>query len=154
MDKDEKFFTDRGYEIKDSEQKLTPSMEDYLEMIYRLSRKKGYCRVNDIADRLNVQPPSVTYMAQKLHERGLLNYKKYGMIHLTSEGKELGKYFLKRHNIIKEFLEILGAEKLHKDVERIEHHLSQDNFELIYTFLQFLKDNKYIIEKFKEYKKS
>ena len=98
----EQFYTARGYEIAAGENALTPSMEDYLEMIYRLSRVNGYTRVNDLAENLNVQPPSVTRMIQKLYDRSLLDYRKYGMIHLTDKGTKL-RIFLDRHNILREF---------------------------------------------------
>src|SRR5690554_5504510 len=96
----EKFFTARGYEISAAEGSLTPSMEDYIEMIYRLSRKSRTIRVNDLAVRLNVQPPSVTKMMQKLNEKNLLSYEKYGMISLTAQGEKLGDFFLVRHNTL------------------------------------------------------
>jgi len=50
------FHTFRGYEIiKKDEDHLTPSMEDYLEMIYRNCQEEGYVRVNQLADQLNVK---------------------------------------------------------------------------------------------------
>ncbi|ABR47820.1 iron dependent repressor [Alkaliphilus metalliredigens QYMF] len=153
MDKTDEFYTARGYEMSRKQHRLTASMEDYIEMIYRLSVKSGYTRVNDLAEKLNVQPPSVTKMMQKLHEKGLLDYQKYGMIHLTSEGIRLGKYFLERHNIVKEFLAILGAnDNLQKDVEGIEHFLSWSNYQILAAFLQYLKENQDFIENFAQYR--
>ncbi|MGB0090705.1 MAG: transcriptional regulator MntR, partial [Planifilum fulgidum] len=37
----------------------TPSMEDYLENIYKLINQKGYARISDIAEALEVHPSSV-----------------------------------------------------------------------------------------------
>ena len=71
------FFTFREYMRKDREL-LSPSAEDYMEMIYRLSADKGFTRVNDLASALNVQPPSVTKMIQKLADLKLIKYEKYG----------------------------------------------------------------------------
>ena len=42
----------------------TPSMEDYIETIYKLIDTKGYARVADIAEILSVHPSSVTKMVQ------------------------------------------------------------------------------------------
>ena len=39
---------------------LTPSQEDYLEAVYRISEEKKAARAKDIADRLNVRASSVT----------------------------------------------------------------------------------------------
>lgn len=150
----EQFYTARGYEIAAGENALTPSMEDYLEMIYRLSRVNGYTRVNDLAENLNVQPPSVTRMIQKLYDRSLLDYEKYGMIHLTDKGTKLGEYFLDRHNILREFLSLLVVtDDLQRDVETLEHYVSYNNFKVISALVAFMKDNPHFLQEFKKYRK-
>ena len=149
----EQFLTARGYERSAGENSLTPSMEDYLEMIYRLSKENGYTRVNDLAECLNVQPPSVTKMVQKLHEKSLLKYEKYGMIHLTGEGEQMGKFFLDRHNVLKEFLKLLRAtEDLQKDVETMEHYISVQNYQVFSALVAFFKDHPSILSAFHRYK--
>ncbi|MEA1939253.1 MAG: transcriptional regulator MntR, partial [Candidatus Caldatribacteriota bacterium] len=45
---------------------ITRNMEDYLEAILNLQNDKGYVRVKDIADRLEVKCPSVSEMIKKL----------------------------------------------------------------------------------------
>jgi DtxR family Mn-dependent transcriptional regulator len=84
-------------------------MEDYLEMIYRNSLTDGYMRINTISELLNVSAPSATKMVQKLTKLGLLDYKKYGIIFLTENGREIGKFLLDRHNLIEAFLKNLGV---------------------------------------------
>ena len=46
------------------------SAEDYLERISELIDRKGYARVVDIAQVLEVSQPSVTAMVQRLAEAG------------------------------------------------------------------------------------
>lgn len=146
------FFTERGYE-KNREFDLSPCMEDYLEMIYRLSRPEGYTRAKKIADNLNVSAASVTKMIKKLSEKNYLHYEKYGVIRLTSKGYKVGEYLLKRHNFLEEFLTTLGAKgNLQKQVERIEHHISYDSFQILACFLKFLQQNPHIISEFHKYK--
>ena len=89
--------------MKKNENLLTASMEDYLEMIYRLSMKYGFTRINELSDALNVHPPSATRMVQRLGKLNLLKYEKYGVIILYDEGKSLGELLLKRHKIIETF---------------------------------------------------
>jgi Mn-dependent DtxR family transcriptional regulator len=101
------FFTFREYMKKDDTM-LTASMEDYLEMIYRLSRENGFTRINDLAAALNVQPPSATKMVQKLADVGVVNYEKYGMILLSKKGEEMGRALLQRHQIIEMFRKTKG----------------------------------------------
>lgn len=140
--KDE-FYTVRGYELLDKDRTiLTPSMEDYLEMTYRMSKEKGYTRISDIAAALNVQPPSATNMIKKLAQTPYLIYEKYGVIQLTDQGKELGSYLLKRHEIIKQFLIIIGVtENVLEETEKIEHNVSSNTLECIAKLIKLLQEN-------------
>lgn len=117
----------------------TPSMEDYLEKIYKLIDEKGYARVSDIAEGLEVHPSSVTKMIQKLDKDNYLVYEKYRGLILTSKGKKLGKRLLDRHKLLEEFLEMIGVqeENIYRDVEGIEHHLSADSIACIGTLLEY-----------------
>jgi len=140
--KDE-FYTFRGYTLLSKEENpLTASMEDYLEMIYRLSKENGYTRINDLAAALNVQPPSATKMVQKLTDLNFLQYEKYGIIKLTKTGEDLGCYLLKRHNILEDFLRIIGVtEGLLEETEKIEHNVSEHTMKHIMEFVSFMKEN-------------
>ena len=60
--------------------------EDYLEIISELVGLKGYATTLDISRYMNVSPPSVTKMLQKLDKDGYLEYEKYHGINLTSKG--------------------------------------------------------------------
>ncbi len=153
VENNEKFYTARGYERKAGENTLTPSMEDYIEMIYRLSLKEGYTRVNDLACKLNVQPPSVTRMMKKLHENNLLEYEKYGMIHLTKKGKEMGEFFLKRHNTLKKFLGLMEIDNdIQREVEQVEHYISWNTCRTLAALVDFLENRKDVLRDFREFK--
>ncbi|ANE48091.1 manganese transport transcriptional regulator [Paenibacillus swuensis] len=117
----------------------TPSMEDYLERIYKLIDEKGYARVSDIAEGLEVHPSSVTKMIQKLDKDNYLVYEKYRGLILTSKGKKMGKRLVDRHHLLEQFLHIIGvqADNIYKDVEGIEHHLSWDSITCIETLVEF-----------------
>jgi len=68
------------------EEQHTDRMEDYLEVIYELIRKKGYATQTDISESLNVSLPSVSKMLQRLDESKYLKYEKYRGLNLTEEG--------------------------------------------------------------------
>ncbi len=148
------FFTFREYMRKDQEL-LTPSAEDYMEMIYRLSQENGFTRVNDLASALNVQPPSVTRMIQKLAELNLIKYEKYGVIMLQPYGIEVGRSLLERHNLIEKFLKMLNInEGLLEETEKIEHTINDDILKGIKDLVSFFTDYPEILAKFNEYRKS
>jgi len=152
--KNREFYTFRGYQmLKQNKRLLTPSMEDYLEMIYRNFQNEGYVRIQQLAEQLNVQAPSATRNVQKLAKAGLVDYEKYGIIKLTQKGVEIGRFLLERHMLIENFLKKLGVtDTLLRDTEMIEHQISMDTLEKIRSFNQFLEDNPDILERFKKYK--
>lgn len=121
----------------------TPSMEDHIEQIYLLIEQKGYARVSDIAEALSVLPSSVTKMVQKLDKDGFLIYEKYRGLTLTAKGMKLGKRLVKRHELLEDFLRIIGVkeENIYNDVEGIEHHLSWNSIDRIADLVLFLEEN-------------
>ncbi|WP_252314857.1 transcriptional regulator MntR [Sinobaca sp. H24] len=121
----------------------TPSMEDYLERIYQLIEAKGYARVSDIAETLEVHPSSVTKMVQKLDKQEYLVYEKYRGLILTAKGKKIGKRLVYRHELLENFMQIIGVEHGHiyTDVEGIEHHLSWDAIDRIGDIVQYFEED-------------
>lgn len=149
---DNEFYTVRGYELQQNQKKITPAMEDYIEMIYRNSLNEGYIRINQLAQLLNVKNSSASKMVQKLGELGFLNYEKYGIITITEQGKKLGGYLLKRHNIIEGFLKLLGCEEnVLRQTELIEHVIDNKTVKNIAILNNFFK-NEAILTKYKDFK--
>lgn len=149
---DKEFFTFREYMRKEQEF-LSPSGEDYLEMIYRLSKEKGYTRVNNLAQALNVQPPSVTKMIKKLSELEFIKYEKYGVIVLEPNGVEKGKALLERHNLIEKFLRFLKVDEgLLEETEKIEHTISNEILEGIKDIVDYFEENPKKLREFNQYR--
>ena len=119
---------------------LTASMEDYIEMIYRMSLIDTY-----IPSELNVSPPSTSKMIQKLAKLGYLKYQKYGIIILEDKGKKLGKKLLERHKTIEELLKIIGIpeKNILIETEKIEHTLSSNSICYIKKYIENVNKDKY-----------
>lgn len=138
----EKFRTFRGYSLMDKKKNLTPSMEDYIEMLYRLTRKEKYVRLTDLASALSVKPSSASKMIRRLEEKSYVDNRKQGFIELTKPGEDLGAAFLSRHDLIETFLRLFGVRNnILKDTERIEHIISDEFLERISLFNAFAKEN-------------
>lgn len=117
------FYTLKGYESQ-HKQELSFAMEDYLEMISRLSQEIGFVRVNRLAQELNVTPPSASKMAAKLRLAGYVDYEHYGLIRLTDKGREVGNYLLHRHAVLQRFFSALNRCGDELEVaEKIEHFI-------------------------------
>ncbi len=102
------------------------AVEDYLERILELINMKGYARVVDIAQRLQISKASVTNMVQRLDAEGLLKYEKFRGLVLTTAGEALAQNITHRHQLLTDFLKLLGLddEVIYHDVEGMEHHIS------------------------------
>src|SRR5690625_143755 len=129
----------------------TPSMEDYIEQIYNLINTKGYARVTDIAEALEVHPSYVTKMVQKLDKDHFVNYEKYRGFVLTDKGNKIGERLVFRHDLLEDFLEIIGVDEEHiyDDVEGIEHHLRWHSIDRSYDIVDYLKKDKRRMEELK-----
>jgi Mn-dependent DtxR family transcriptional regulator len=117
------------------------AVEDYLERILELINTKGYARVVDIAGSLSISQASVTNMVQKLDADGLLKYEKYRGLVLTTAGEELARNITHRHQLLTDFLQLLGldAQTIHHDVEGMEHHVSPATVHAIESLTAQLK---------------
>jgi Mn-dependent DtxR family transcriptional regulator len=109
------------------------AVEDYLERILELINAKGYARVVDIASSLKISQASVTNMVQRLDSDGLLKYEKYRGLVLTTAGETLARNIARRHELLTEFLQLLGLEQrvIDHDVEGMEHHISPSTLRAI-----------------------
>lgn len=153
-EKGKEFRTVRGYQLlRQKGHVLSPSMEDYLEMIYRLCMEDDYARVNVLADKLNVRAPSVSRVLRKLAEFGYVNFHPYGIIQLTDEGRLVGAFLLRRHETVEKFLRTLGVnEGLLQDTELIEHHLSDNTVVLLELLNDFHDAHPSVVERFNDFK--
>jgi len=126
----------------------TPTMEDYIEQIYLLIHTKGYARVTDVAEALLVHPSSVTKMIQKLDKESFVKYEKYRGFILTEKGTKIGKRLVFRHDLLEEFLKLIGVdeENIYEDVEGIEHHLSWNAIDRIADLVAYFKEDESRIE--------
>ena len=111
---------------RNSTPRNSTAVEDYLERILELINAKGYARVVDIATSLKISQASVTNMIQRLDADGLLKYEKYRGLVLTTAGETLARNIARRHELLTEFLQLLGVDEriIDHDVEGMEHHIS------------------------------
>lgn len=130
------FYTLKGYTLLEHGL-VTSSMEDYLEMIFRMAGESGVVRISELSRALHVKPPSASRMAGNLRARELIEFPRYGYITLTKLGRELGEYLVKRHRLTAELLRLIngGADRL-EETEKIEHFLSRQTVENLEIFLK------------------
>ena len=138
---------------KTVKKEYSATREDYLEIISELVDLKGYATTLDISRYMNVSPPSVTGMLQKLDENGYLEWEKYHGINLTEKGKQTANMIRQKHGLLLDFFEILGVgiDIANQDIEGIEHHLNPKTIRQLRKFITFLKSNPKIIDEFYQF---
>ena len=108
--------------------RTTPSEENYIEWIYRLS-EKGPVRPAQLAEEMGVRRPSATRMIASLAKKTLVHHEPYGEVTLTVEGKALGKAIVRRDDCLTDLLVTvldMRPEAADPEVHRLEHVLSDD----------------------------
>jgi len=108
---------------------LTAPVEDYLKAIYAIGRGTGAAATNDIAQRLDLAPASVSGMVRRLADQGLLAYERYHGVKLTEIGRRAALRTLRRHRVIEAYLaEALNYpwDRVHEEAERLEHAASDE----------------------------
>ena len=98
----------RDFEVE----KLSASLEDYLEVICNYTNVNKQVRAVDISKELKISRASVTEALKKLASKGYINYGRYDAISLTSTGKSIANGIISKHNILQKFFEeVLGLNK-------------------------------------------
>ena len=119
---------------------LQKSGEDYLEAIYNILKKEDHAHSVNIAKMLNVSKPSTFKALQILAEKGYIEKENYGAVTLTKKGKEHAETVIKKHQAIRMLLiDILkvSQETAESDACKIEHCLSEETTEKLFSFLNF-----------------
>lgn len=116
------------------------TVENYLKAILQVSIRTGedWVSTGQLAGTLHVAPGTVTSMLKSLAEAGLVDYRPYEGVKLTSQGKTLGLRMLRRHRLIELFLVKtlnLTWDQVHEEAEHMEHAVSDDLIDRIDEFL-------------------
>jgi DtxR family Mn-dependent transcriptional regulator len=109
---------------------LSDVMEDYLKSIYALQQEDGGpVSTSAIAEYLDVTPPTVTSMIEKLEERGLVEREKYKGVELSAEGETVALEVVRHHRLLEAYLtEHLDYSwsEVHDEADALEHHISEE----------------------------
>lgn len=116
---------------------ITENIEEYLEAlwIFQEEEKKDIVKINEVADGLNISPPSAVEMLKKMEGLGLVDYYPREGVRLTKEGNQRAARVVRNHRIAELLLsDILGMDidgGAHDHVCGLEHHISEDIAEAV-----------------------
>lgn len=122
---------------------LTRAEENYIKTIFHLGGDTSQLiSTNAIASQMETKPSSVTDMAKKLAEKGLVNYKKYQGVSLTPSGIKTALSIIRKHRLWEVFLvEKLDFswDEVHEVAEQLEHIKSEQLIDGIDAMLGYPK---------------
>lgn len=123
-------------------QTLTYTEENYIKAVYSVQyrNESGEVSVNEIAERMQTRPATVTDMFKKLSEKELINYEKYKKVQLTPAGEKIALSILRKHRLWETFLcnkLNFSWDEVHEVAEQLEHIQSQKLIDKMDEFLGF-----------------
>jgi Mn-dependent DtxR family transcriptional regulator len=122
--------------------KIQESGENYLEAILQLGEKNGSVRSIDIANYFDYSKPSISRAMAVLKKAGYIIMDDGGLISLTDAGRAIADKIYERHQVLEEFLMILGISKeaALQDACRIEHVICEETFDRIKAHVKAHKE--------------
>ncbi|MCG3181697.1 MAG: Transcriptional regulator MntR [Phycisphaerae bacterium] len=123
--------------------RLSPSQQDYLEVIWLLGDEgRQPVSASQIVRRLRVKPPTVTRMVQALARGGYLRHQPRGLVALTPTGQAQARMIRHIHQDLIQFLtELLGVSRrtAENDAAQIEHCLSPATARRLHHWLEMIE---------------
>lgn len=109
--------------------KPTPTIEDYLGIIYTLERDGEEVIGARLSELLEVSPPTVTVTLRRMMRDGWIQITPSKKIKLTTSGIEAAKAVIRRHMLTEWMLSKilkLPWSRIHEEAHKIEHSISNE----------------------------
>src|SRR5688500_1932645 len=119
---------------------FSQSEENYLKTIYHLQVGNEAVTTNEVAEKLQTRPASVTDMMKKLNAKKVLHYKPYYGFYLSTEGKKIALNIIRRHRLWEYFLAAklkFSWNEVHEVAEELEHVSNKKLIDKLDEFLDF-----------------
>ena len=124
-------------------EKLSSTLEDYLEAIFRIEKEKRAARVKDISGYLGVAKSTVNSALKSLASKELIDYEPYQLIMLTKKGRERATEIVIYHEVMRHFLHdilALDEDRAEHIACEMEHAVDRDVIERFACFLVFVEN--------------
>ena len=108
---------------------VSASDQDYLRAIYDAGGHERRVGTGELASQLDITQGAVTVALQRLHQKGLVDYRRYQGAQLTEVGERHALEMVRHHRLIERFLvEFLDYDwnDVHEEADRLEHVISEE----------------------------
>ena len=116
-------------EKNQTESRPTPTIEDYLAIIYVMERDEGEVIAARLAESLEVAPPTVAVTLKRMERDGWIASEQGKDIHLTDKGCEAARSVIRRHMLTEWMLARMLKvpwSRVHAEADQIEHTISDE----------------------------
>lgn len=121
------------------EERPSPTIEDYLGVIYTLARDGERVIGARLAETLDVSPPTVTATLKRMDRDGWIDFDADKSITLTKQGNSMAMSVIRRHMLTEWMLARvlkLPLSEIHREAHHIEHTLSAEVEERLQTEME------------------
>lgn len=121
------------------QERPSPTIEDYLGVIYTLARDGEKVIGARLSESLDVSAPTVTMTLKRMDRDGWISTSEDKQILLTEKGKAMAKSVIRRHMLTEWMLSRvlrLPLSELHREAHQIEHTLSPEVEERLQSEMQ------------------
>ena len=101
------------------------STQDYLKAIYSIAKNGDLVSNNEISQKLDVAPASVTEMLKKLSEEGYIKYSPYHGSTLSEKGLQKAQKIARKHRLLEKWLSDVGADE-HISLPKLEDAVKKE----------------------------
>ncbi|MED1472178.1 iron dependent repressor, metal binding and dimerization domain protein [Bacillus salipaludis] len=93
-------------------------------------------------------------MTRKLAKHGWIEYEHYGKMYLTKKEKQLGQTLVKNHEVLEQFLKMIGVEDAYivKELYEIEFHISPYLIKQIEILNQYFSQDELRLQSFYQFR--
>lgn len=112
-----------------TERHPTPTIQDYLAVMYAMERDEGGVIAARVAESLDVAPPTVTVTLKRMQRDGWIAAKHGKGIRLTEKGCVAARSVIRRHMLAEWMLARMLKvpwSHLHTEADQIEHSISDE----------------------------
>jgi len=107
----------------------TPTIEDYLAIMYVMERDGEQIIAARLAESLEVTPPTVTVTLKRMERDGWIEVDQHKNVHLTEPGCDAASSVIRRHMLTEWMLERMVKvpwSGVHSEAHTLEHTISTD----------------------------
>lgn len=133
---------------------LSPSLEEHLIQIYRMSTQGEELKSSEICRALGVPLKKTIQALQRMHYQKFILYLPYQPLSLTSKGEEMAKFLISRNKLIDDFLEILQmTENVAVEKEMMQNYFSYETLQALEKFTLFMHQYPEVLSRYRLFSK-